>query len=455
MTHHWTYFASAVALSLCINPFALAQTCTPAPSGLVSWWTGDTNENDITGGNNPAAVNAVTLVPGEVQSGFTFGNDGYIQIPPSANLENQQYTWATWVRPDGPGSTNDQYGSVIVVQNSDLYGDVFALDWRSNPDSRFLFVFGNQQSETVYSAHTFPAGVFYFVAATYDGSTFRLFVNGVLEGSFAESKTIPYDSSPWVIGESFIARPNFRRWNGVIDEVQAFNRALDASELLTLFNAGASGVCKGLDFSPPSLKFPRRTINTTSPPLPVTVNNALPIAVTFGKISVSGDFAQTNTCPSPGGVLASGTACSVSVTFTPTAPGTRTGRVTIGDSAPANPQRINLSGAATDIAFSPQRLSFGSVTVGGAGAVKGVNVFNQGTTTVTITGVGIVIVGANASDFQMVSNTCGSSIAPGAHCTVGVRFRPTTAGAKTAALNVNDDGGASPQIVPLSGTGTP
>ena len=67
----------------CLFPAARAQPrcCAPAPPGLVSWWTGDTNENDIIGGNNPLVVQAVTVVPGEVGNGFTFGKDGYIQIP--------------------------------------------------------------------------------------------------------------------------------------------------------------------------------------------------------------------------------------------------------------------------------------------------------------------------------------------------------------------------------------
>jgi hypothetical protein len=41
-------------------------TCIAPPSGLVSWWPGDVGENDVFGQNNPAAVNAVTLVPAQV-----------------------------------------------------------------------------------------------------------------------------------------------------------------------------------------------------------------------------------------------------------------------------------------------------------------------------------------------------------------------------------------------------
>jgi hypothetical protein len=106
------------ALFFCCCPLAQAQSCVAAPSGLVSWWTGDSNENDIIGGNNPLAVNAVTLVPAEVKDGFTFGTQGYIEIPPASDLANQQFTWTAWVMPAGPGPNNDSFGSVIFERQS-------------------------------------------------------------------------------------------------------------------------------------------------------------------------------------------------------------------------------------------------------------------------------------------------------------------------------------------------
>jgi hypothetical protein len=443
-----------VVLLLGCASVAQPQSCVPAPSGLMSWWTGDTNENDLTGANNPVAVNAVSLVAAEVSQGFTFGTDGYIQMAPSASLANQQYTWAAWVRPDGPGSTNDQYGSVILLQNADSQGDVLAMDWRSNPDSRFLVTFGNQVSETIYSSDIFPAGSFYHVVTTYDGTTFQLYVNGVLEAALAESKTIAYNNNSWVIGESFALRPNFRHWNGVIDEVQAYSRALSATEIRAIYNAGSAGVCKGLNFSPTSLRFGRRPVGSTSPAQSITVNNALPIPVMFGKVAIGGDFAQTNNCPSPGSSLAPGASCATNVTFTPTAIGTRTGALTIGDNAPASPQRVGLSGAATDIAVAPAKLDFGSTPVGGTGVTKGVKLTNVGTVAVNFTGAGITVTGADPGDFVILVDHCGTSLAAGASCTVGIRFQPAATGARSATLSMNDDGGSSPQTVPLTGSGT-
>jgi hypothetical protein len=226
-----------------------AQTsCLQPPAGLVSWWPGDTNENDIEGINNPTSVNGVRLVKGEVLDGFTFKLPySYIYIAPAASLENQKFTWAAWAKPKGPGPNNDQFGSKIIVQPGDDYNNVIGIDWRANPDPRFLVIFGNDGSQVIYSKDMFPSGKFYFVAATYDGNTLLLYVDGKLEGSLVIPETINYNQQDWVIGAegTAIANGGFpRTFNGVIDEVQAFNVPLSAAQLRAISKAGHAGECK-------------------------------------------------------------------------------------------------------------------------------------------------------------------------------------------------------------------
>ena len=220
-----------------INP----PVCVAAPSGLVSWYTGDGNTSDALGANNPSGSIAVTFVPAEVGTGFTFGTGGYIDIPPSASLANQQFTWSAWARPDGPGPNNDQWGNIIVSQYSGNSIGV-ELSWRST-DSRFVFEFGAQNGETIASQDAFATGQFYLVTGTYDGSTFKLYVNGVLEAQQAEVKTMSYSASnAWTVGA---ASPNIRvqgyprTWNGVIDELQALNRALSQTEIQAIYTQEA------------------------------------------------------------------------------------------------------------------------------------------------------------------------------------------------------------------------
>ena len=229
------------------NAFTVTgSVCATAPSGLVSWWIGDADTSDLFGLNGASGSSAVTFVPGKVGNGFTFGSGGFIDIPASPSLANQQFAWSAWARPDGPGPNNDAFGSVIVGQNIDGTHTSVQLLWRAT-DNRFLFLFGDISSESIISTDSFAPGQFYLVTGTYDGSTFKLFVNGAFEGQLALTKTITYSSSTWTIGStsSALRGSGFpRTWNGVIDEVQAFNRALSQAEIQAIFALGSAGECK-------------------------------------------------------------------------------------------------------------------------------------------------------------------------------------------------------------------
>lgn len=201
-------------------------------------------------GNKPSAVSGLGFVRGKVAEGVTLSPGGFIEIPDSPNLRLQQFTLDAWVRPDGPSPNKDKFGSVIIVKSVTGGNESAGIHW-SAIDSRFDFIFGDQNSERIVSQGVFPPGRFYLVAATYDGVTFRLYVNGQLEAerkNTKKTKTITYSSLPWVIGSSvqaFHVPPSRQRtWNGVIDEVEIFDRALDASEILAIFKADSAGKCK-------------------------------------------------------------------------------------------------------------------------------------------------------------------------------------------------------------------
>ena len=95
-----------------------------------------------------------------------------------------------------------------------------------------------------------------------------------------------------------------------------------------------------LILSPTSLSFPAQVANVTSPPQSLVLVNNGNTAVTLTNIIITGDFAQTNTCgslPTTPTVLNVGQACTISVTFTPTATGNRGGTLAIQSDAPRNP----------------------------------------------------------------------------------------------------------------------
>jgi hypothetical protein len=102
--------------------------------------------------------------------------------------------------------------------------------------------------------------------------------------------------------------------------------------------------------APTSLTFGNQATGSTSAAQTVTLTNNGTAALTISGIATSGDFAQTNGCSAS---LAAGASCSISITFTPTASGSRSGALTITDNAANSPQTVALTGASASGATPP------------------------------------------------------------------------------------------------------
>ena len=103
------------------------------------------------------------------------------------------------------------------------------------------------------------------------------------------------------------------------------------------------------------------------------------------------------------------------------------------------------------VSFSPTSLTFPQEGVGSTSSAQSVTLSNTGNSSLSISS--ITITGINASDFVQ-TNTCGSSVAVGASCTISVTFTPSAPGSRTASVSVTDNANGSPQAVTLAGTGT-
>jgi hypothetical protein len=216
----------------------------------------------------------------------------------------------------------------------------------------------------------------------------------------------------------------------------------------SLSGSGLS-VTKAVFLLQPSLTFPNQAVGSTSRAITAQFTNAGISALTLYSITASGDFAQTNSCPT---TLQPQAVCTMNVTFTPTAAGTRTGTITISDDATSGNQTITLTGTGTDggsgaqLTVSPGAVTFANQVVATSSPVQSITLTNAGASALSINGVSI------NDDFSQ-SNGCGSTLAPGAKCTIGVTFTPTTVSTHAGMLTINDSAPGSPHTVPLTGKG--
>jgi hypothetical protein len=101
-----------------------------------------------------------------------------------------------------------------------------------------------------------------------------------------------------------------------------------------------------VSLSTTSLTFSAQAIGTSSTSQQVTLTNSGDASLTISNIGVSGDFSETNNCGLGLGSGSAGNTCQISVIFSPSALGTRTGALSITDSAAGSPHMVSLSGQA-------------------------------------------------------------------------------------------------------------
>jgi sugar lactone lactonase YvrE len=221
-----------------------------------------------------------------------------------------------------------------------------------------------------------------------------------------------------------------------------------------------TGVAVAIGISPTSLTFGGQAVGTTSAAQTVTVSNNGNFPLIFSSIVTSGDFAGATLaqCPSIG---EENPPCVFSITFKPTATGTRAGAITFTDTGTGSPQTVTLTGTGTPgtatVTVTPSSLAFGSQALTTTSAPLSVTVMNASTAAVNF--AGFTTSGADAEDFAVPLPSSGAGCSPtgtlaaGASCTISVVFTPGANGARTATLNIADNATGSPQMVALSGTG--
>ncbi|HLY61685.1 MAG TPA: SBBP repeat-containing protein [Terriglobia bacterium] len=194
--------------------------------------------------------------------------------------------------------------------------------------------------------------------------------------------------------------------------------------------------------------FASQGVDTTSLPTTVNLANNGDAALNIFSITANGDFAVTGNC---GTILAPGGSCNLSITFTPTDYGSRTGTVNISDNAWKSPHLINLTGGgitSVTVGLSPSLLSFGNQPVGTTSASLPATLKNLGSVTLNVYSI-------SAGPGFNQTNNCPGALPAGASCTLLVAFSPTAAGLFAVQINISDNASAgNPNSINLTGTGT-
>jgi hypothetical protein len=233
--------------------------CVAQPSGLVSWWRGESNAVDSVGGNDGVPQNGVTFAPGKVGTAFSFdGVDDVVQLPASPSLYpgTNSFSLAAWISNtqgvfvasmyEGGGGVGGAslYQLIIGPPGSPVYSNGTLYVELRDSAAAFQRVGGNRAVLT--------DGQFHHIAMVRDVSAQRvqLYVDGILDtnapltvlGAISDDDG---ENDPILLGgiRQSGSSINENRFKGLIDEFSYFNRALSPGEIASLYAASGAGIC--------------------------------------------------------------------------------------------------------------------------------------------------------------------------------------------------------------------
>ena len=215
-----------------------------APSGLVAAYNFDegtgTTAADSSGNGNTATLSGATWsTTGKCGKALSFnGTSNYVRVNDSASLHlTTGMTLDAWVNMTGGGS----WRTVIFKERTG--GMTYSLYAQNGSNRPVGQVYVNAEQNAQGTAAV-PLNTWTHLATTYDGTTQKLFVNGVQVASRAQTGSIISSTGLLKIGGNAIWSEWFK---GLIDDVRIYNRALSQSEIQTDMNTPVSQ-----DNSPPT-----------------------------------------------------------------------------------------------------------------------------------------------------------------------------------------------------------
>jgi Concanavalin A-like lectin/glucanases superfamily/Immunoglobulin domain len=231
--------------------FETASNSTPLPSGLVSWWPGEGNANDVISGNNGSLIGNTSYTNGEVGQAFMmYGNGDMVTVGNPTNLQLQNFTIEGWIKRASPSIVS--YGS---WGNGDIFGYGYGgyglyLDSNGNPALSRIGIDETKPNATITDTN------FHHLAVTKSGSVVVFYVDGIAYSAPDYDPGFVFSTVAAIGGRGDNLDNGFF---GVIDEISFYNRALSLTEIQGIYNAGSAG--KGT-----------QAPNIITQPQPLTVN---------------------------------------------------------------------------------------------------------------------------------------------------------------------------------------
>ncbi len=209
----------------------LSSSWTPHWNSIVGYWKMDGNWQDSSGNENhgsPMASPEFTIGSkvGSQSGFFISGEADFIDVPHASSMDSTELTVMSWAKSNAFGAYRHILGKTTAGSLTDGYG----LGYFTNSDEINFWI--NQWNAAGVVTADFPEDRWFHVVGTYDGSTIRLYVDGVLKDSVSYSTPINHSSADFNIAgivDSYW-------WNGELDDSSIWSTALSPSQIRTIYD---------------------------------------------------------------------------------------------------------------------------------------------------------------------------------------------------------------------------
>jgi hypothetical protein len=212
-------------------------------AGLVAQYDFSGNADDVSGNGHNGSVHGAILTAdrfGNPGSAYSFdGFDDYIEIANTGGAFNLTSAWtiAAWCEPltSVPSSTSGPVIWKTAVNGRNF--DTFGLAWQSGDRWILKLERASDDEDIGVFSSVFATGRWYHLAGTYDGRYLSLYIDGVLNAILDAGSVVAYTGpAPLMIGSTLNTDHGDRGvFEGFIDDVRIYNRALSAADIGELY----------------------------------------------------------------------------------------------------------------------------------------------------------------------------------------------------------------------------
>jgi hypothetical protein len=376
-------------------------------------------------------------VTGQTLSDGTFPITSTAICDPSVYGANCGYAFVTKLDPTGSTLAY----STFLGPNNLAAGYAIALDSSNNAyvlsmtqSGSYATVNGVQNFEDITTTDLLLVEI----DSTASTQLFATYLGGGTGDEYPAGIIVDASGDIYVGGETFST--DFPTTTGALQTT--LNMAPDAFVLKVGPTAAAAVAA-----APATLEYASQAIGSTSPAATTLLRNMGSAPLLISSISTVGDFSESDNCGTSVGPAGS---CTISVLFSPAAPGVRGGAVRIQSNAVGpSPQVIPLNGYASGpwASVDHSSFSFPATSVGRSSQVLSLTVTNAGDSALSVKGIQV------SGDFSQ-SNRCPATLAAGSACSISLAFTPTAAGPRTGTLAIASNAAGSPLNVSLAGEAT-